>query len=72
VREGRLGTIAPARFVPVRIAAKEPVAGGTLPPGNQARGVDMIEIVLPDGSCVRVGNEVSLTALRRVMTALRG
>jgi hypothetical protein len=33
---------------------------------------DTIEITLPDGSRVRVGNDVSLAALRRVMTVLRG
>ncbi len=33
---------------------------------------DMIEISLPDGSRVRVGSDVNLTALRRVMTVLRG
>jgi hypothetical protein len=32
----------------------------------------MIEIALPDGSRVRVGNDVGLVALRRVMTVLRG
>jgi hypothetical protein len=31
-----------------------------------------IEISLPDGSRVRVGDDVSLRALRRVMAALRG
>jgi hypothetical protein len=33
---------------------------------------DTIEISLPDGSRVRVGSDVNLTALRRVMTVLRG
>jgi len=42
-----------------------------LTPAYEARATDIIEIVLPDGSRVRVGNEVSLPALRRVMTALR-
>jgi hypothetical protein len=32
----------------------------------------MIEVVLPDGSRVRVGNEINLAALRRVIAALRG
>jgi hypothetical protein len=30
-----------------------------------------IEITLPDGTCVRVGSEVGLVALRRVMAAVR-
>lgn len=72
VREGRLAATQPASFVPVRIAATELVAAGTLPPANKRHAPDIIEIVLPDGSRVHVGNEVSLAALRRVMTALRG
>ena len=31
-----------------------------------------IEIALPDGTCIRVGADVGLAALRRVMAALRG
>ena len=30
-----------------------------------------IEIALPDGTCIRVGADVGLTALRRVMAAVR-
>ena len=71
VRDGRLAAPEPPSFVPVCIAATPPIAAGPLPPAYEARATDIIEIVLPDGSRVRVGNEVSLPALRRVMTALR-
>jgi hypothetical protein len=33
---------------------------------------EAIEITLPDGSRLRVGNDVNVAALRRVMTVLRG
>jgi transposase len=72
VREGRLAAIPPASFVPVRVAAREPIAAEPLPPANAHQATDIIEIVLPDGSHVRVGNAVNLSALRRVMTVLRG
>ena len=32
---------------------------------------DRIEIALPDGTCIRVGADVGLRALRRVMAAVR-
>jgi hypothetical protein len=31
-----------------------------------------IEITLPDGTSIRVGQEISLVTLRRVVTVLRG
>jgi transposase len=71
VREGRLAAIQPASFVPVRIAATTPNAAGAPPPVSERQGAEIIEIVLPDGLRVHVGNEVNLPALRRVMTALR-
>lgn len=72
VREGRLTTSPPARFVPIRVADATPVATTPSPPANDRSAAEMIEIVLPDGSRLRVGNDVSLVALRRVMAALRG
>lgn len=71
-REGRLAAISPAHFMPVRVAATAPVAAGMLPPVGERPATGIIEIVLPDGLRVQVGNEVSLPALRRVMTVLRG
>jgi hypothetical protein len=54
--------------VPVRLTDPPSPA---LPVNNQLAS-DTIEIVLPDGSRVRVGSGVNLNALRRVVTALRG
>ena len=56
-------------------ARKSPISRevpATAPPVNNHAASDTIEIVLPDGSRVRVGSGVNLSALRRVMTALRG
>jgi transposase len=55
------------RFARVEVAP-QPVAPVDIP----ARPPGLIEIVLPDGSRLRVGNDVNLAALRRVMAALRG
>lgn len=72
VREGRLGAIEVPRFVAVHLAettAPESVASPLL---NERSGADAIEITLPDGTAIKVGHDVSLAALRRVLTALRG
>ena len=58
-------------FVPVRMAAP-PSAAGRDRLVNMRPTTETIEVVLPDGSRLRVGNEVGLVALRRVLTALRG
>jgi transposase-like protein len=72
VCEGRLVARPPARFVPVRMAdAAQPLAP-VPPPPRDAPAAETIEIVLPDGCRLRVGNAVSTTMLRRVMAALRG
>lgn len=74
VREGRLVTPSPARFVPVRVAE-----AGASTAGASARAavIDepvaaLLEIVFPNGCRLRIGSEVSLPMLRRVVTALRG
>jgi transposase len=69
VREGRLAAGPPVRFVPVRMADPAPVAA---PVVSEQATREAIEIVLPDGLRLRVGNDVGLAALRRVMTVLRG
>ena len=69
-RRGRLVGTSPARFVPVRLIEGPPPSAAILPSTNAA--AETIEITLPDGSCVRVGNDVSLATLRRVIRALRG
>jgi transposase len=72
VREGRLGALQPPVFVPVRLAAASSPESGSLPPPEQRSGADTIEITLPDGTAIKVGHDVSLPALRRVIAALRG
>lgn len=69
-RRGVLGPASPTRFVPVRLIATAPAAA--TPPPAVRPAADRIEIALPDGSRVLVGNDVDLAALRRVVAALRG
>jgi transposase len=78
-RRGRLATATPG-FVPVQVVpelpAPEPPSGpGPTPcagPLDQDSEPDSrIEIVLPDGTAVRVTEETSAAALRRVLAALR-
>jgi transposase len=69
-RRGRLVGTSAARFVPVHLIEAPPPTAAIPPSTNAA--AETIEITLPDGSRVRVGNDVSLATLRRVMTALRG
>ncbi len=69
-------------FVPVRLAALEPplVEGASeTPAAAPARRASppprppaVIEIELPEGVRLRVGEEIGATALRRVLAALRG
>ncbi|GGC74330.1 transposase [Siccirubricoccus deserti] len=75
-RRGRLVAEAPG-FLPLRIVpelpAPEPqgsVAAASIGPENQVDS--RIEIVLPDGTAVRVAEGISAAALRRVMAVLRG
>lgn len=75
-RRGKLAAEAPG-FVPLRIVpelpAPEPqssVAAGSIDPEGEADS--RIEIVLPDGTAVRVAEGVSAAVLRRVLAALRG
>ena len=71
VREGRLGQPEPASFVPVRSAEPAPLPDMAPPVLKEHDGVERMEIVLPDGCRLLVGSDVSLPALRRVVTALR-
>jgi transposase len=65
---------APARLVPVRIASESPPCNTPVPsPRAEPQvGGGSIEIELAGGVRVRVGEDVSLMALRRVIAALRG
>ena len=79
VRRGVLRPEPQAVFVPVRVISERPAAEPTkraeLPtvPGRDAAVVDSrIEIRLPDGTSIRIGQEISLATLRRVVSVLRG
>jgi transposase len=72
VREGRLVASPPARFMPVRVAETTPMAAVIAPPNRDRAAAETVEIVLPDGLRVRVGNDVGMVALRRIMRVLRG
>ena len=77
VRRGVLRPEASPVFLPVR-TIREPANGdgaGYVEPSS-ARGTEQapdgkIEITLPDGTSIKVGHDVSLATLRRVMTVLR-
>jgi transposase len=83
VREGTL--TAPERpvFVPVQMLDAPPASRPTevatpsrpvrpAPPAASVAASGLIEIELGNGQQVRVGSDVSLAALRRVLAALRG
>lgn len=78
VRRGKLIQRSAATFLPVQVvhdATPSDLPSGSpliRPPKASAGSYGKIEITLPDGSHLQVGNDVSLAALRRVMTALRG
>jgi transposase len=57
-------------FVPVRIAP-DPVASPMAPPSSRTEQ-QPIDIRLPNGIVVRVGRDVEVEALRRVLAALAG
>lgn len=79
VRRGTLRLEPPASFLPVHLVDTVPTASSrpvepvqpTLP-AQPTAPADRIEIELLDGSRLRVGSDVSLVALRRVVAALRG
>jgi transposase len=67
-----------ATFVPVRVVPELPAPASpagpaaSSPPADQdVERDDRIEIVLPDGTALRVPETVGSTALRRVLSALR-
>jgi transposase len=78
VRRGVLRREPPAVFLPVHTIG-EPMNGGDRNHASSAsaHGTDptvsggKIEITLPDGTSVKVGQDVGLVTLRRVMTVLR-
>jgi len=72
VRRGQLALDQSGRLLPVRVTEAVPLAADPSAPRIANDTLGTIEITLPDGSRVRVGDDVSLKALRRVMTVLRG
>ena len=78
VRAGVLALEPLPVFVPVQIAAETPFPDRLalpspcpVPSKAAPAAAERIEIALPDGTCIRVGADVGLVALRRVMTAVR-
>lgn len=79
VREGLLVAPDVPVFMPVRML-EEAVPAAVAPPAAEQHAVapasrlqaGLIEIELGNGSQIRVGHDVNLAALRRVLTALRG
>jgi transposase len=69
VREGSLEASAPLRLLPVQLTPSQPELPAPPATSTSSNG---IEICLPDGSRVLVGENASLKALRRVLSALRG
>ena len=69
---------APPRFAPVELTAAP--APETMPaqpsapasPSSPPRAEGLIEILLPDGVCLRVDAHVDTRALRRILNALEG
>jgi transposase len=72
IGQGRLAAAPQTGFMAVRMVEPAPPPVAPPLPAVDRPAADMIEISLPDGSRVRVGSDVNLTALRRVMTVLRG
>jgi transposase len=79
VRRGLLRPEPPSVFVPLQLIGEPPgaepakCAEPSRPAGPDAAAADSkIEIMLPDGTSIRVGQEISLVTLRRVVTVLRG
>ena len=78
VHRGVLALQLTPTFVPMRVMAQPdaaaPTKHSTMGPSPDAgpTGDGKIEITLPDGTGIRIGRDVSLVTLRRVMSVLRG
>jgi type VI protein secretion system component VasA len=71
-RRGDFAEAQSPRLVPIRIAESHAPAPCTSVPADTTVLTGTIEITLPNGCQVRVGNDVTLTTLRRVISVLRG
>jgi transposase len=72
VRRGVLKPEAPAVFVPVRVIGEKHAEPSAAIDPDATVADSKIEITLPDGTSIRVGHDVSLVTLRRVVSVLRG
>ena len=70
--QAEAGPSSEARLLPVQVVLQEIAPRSPPPAPLAARLSGSIEIELDGGVRVRVGDDVSLVALRRVMAALRG
>jgi transposase len=69
--QAEVGVGSEARLLPVQMVSQEMASRRPPPAPLAARPSGSIEIELDGGVRVRVGDDVSLVALRRVMAALR-
>ena len=70
VRRGELAPEPMPTFLPMQITPDPPVPA-PLPLQAVPVEIGRVEITLPDGTCIRVGADVGLATLRRVMAAVR-
>ena len=77
IRRGVLRPESPPVFFPVQTIREAADGKGTMPVEvSSARGTEQvsdgkIEMTLPDGTSIKVGHDIGLTTLRRVLTVLR-
>jgi transposase len=71
-RRGGLRPEAQAVFAPVRVTGEQRAEPPTMASPDAGVADSRIEITLPDGTSIRIGHDVNLATLRRVMTVLRG
>mgnify|MGYP003705542393 CR=1 FL=1 len=76
-RRGALGPSPTPAFLPVHVMGESmlgpPAAGDLARTLSQRQDAESrIEVTLPSGATIRIGQDVSLAVLRRVLTALRG
>ncbi|HUZ63272.1 MAG TPA: transposase [Acetobacteraceae bacterium] len=78
VRNGKFAGTEAVQFLPVQVTPEATIAECPRPadpPHSRKRAAmsgAMIEIVLPDGTTVRIRDDVGTAALRRVLAVLRG
>ena len=74
VRSGSLVSEVAPMFTPVLITSEPLTMAPSVEPNSgmaTAAASDRIEITLADGTCTRVGVDIGLATLRRVMAAVR-